>query len=113
MPETTDPQVVDWANTRARPICDAIRRLDELINSYKVDWAAGGISALITTAGPSQLIADGSAIDGRVRVTGLTIQNLKACLDQMQTAMDTTNVTGVGSPPMTTVNAIQVNGGSR
>lgn len=110
MAETTDPLVVNWANTRVRPIADALRHVDDLIVSYKADYAAQGINAALVAAGASQLIADGSATDGRVRITGTTIQNLKACIDQVQTAMDTTLVSGVGSPPMTTINQAQVNG---
>jgi hypothetical protein len=115
MANITDPRVTTWLEQRARPISDqAVAFLTKLL-AYQTDWAAQGINALVVAGGNANLIADGSVTgpDGRQQVTGLTLQNLKTCIDQIVTAMNVTNVIGVGSPPSTTVNAIQVNGSPR
>jgi hypothetical protein len=112
MANITSPQVVAWANGRARTISDSIRQMYDKLKSYQTDYVAESVNAAIVAdpAGSTAVIADGSAADGRQSITGTQIQNLIACINQVVTAMDTTNVTGVGSPPMTTANAIQVNG---
>lgn len=117
----TNAQVKSWANLRARTICDSIRHLDDLLASYVSDYVGQGIAAAINgdAAGAASVIDDGSAVggtgtpDGRNPITGTNLANLKACIDQVRVAIETTAVAGVGSPPLTTVNAIQVNGSSK
>ena len=113
MAEITDPLVVNWANNRARVLADKLRAAYDALASYKVDYAAQGIAAAIATAGGSNLITDGSATDGRPRISGNTLTNFKAALDQIDTAMGTTLVSGVGTTANAQVNLIQVNGGVR
>ena len=70
MAETTDPQVTTWANTRVRSLADKAAALNAALVAYKSDYTAQGIAALVNAAGASQVIADGSATDGRPRITG-------------------------------------------
>src|SRR4051794_23176671 len=113
MAEITDPLIVNWANERARVLADRLRGAYDALASYRTDYAAQGIAAAISAAGGSDLIADGSEDDGRPRITGDTLINFKAALDQIDTAMGTTAVTGVGTTANAQVNLIQVNGGVR
>ena len=109
----TDPQVVRWSNERVRTIADRLIALEAAIVAYQADYAAQGISAKITAAGPANLVADSSDIDGRAQVSGTQIQNLKAAIDQVGTALNTTLVTGVGATVKTICSALQVNGSLR
>ncbi len=108
----TDPQVVKWANERARVICDLITRLDYAIAAYKTDYLAEGIGARITAAGPSEIIVDGSATDGRTPMTGTTLINLSATVNQLRTNFDTA-VAGVGATVSAVSAGVQVNGSPR
>ena len=110
---TTDPQLRVWANTRVRPLADAITALVAKMEAYQTDYQAQGIAALITAAGASNTIGDGSDVDGRIPITGTQIVNFKAAVDQAVTALDGTLVSGVGSKISTIVAAIQVNGSIR
>jgi hypothetical protein len=103
---------------------DDITRLCAIIDSYLVDYQAQGIDALINAGGDTNNIDDGSVPggsypgqnpngDGRQLVTGLEVQNLKAALVQVQTALETTVITGVGTTPKTVAAGIQVNGSVR
>jgi hypothetical protein len=112
MPDITDPQVVKWANERARTISDKLTATYYALSAYVADYVSGGIAAKIVAAGASGTIADGATTDGRSLITGTSIVNLKAAVDQMKTAFETA-VTGVGSPVTTIAGGIQVNGSPR
>jgi hypothetical protein len=109
----TDAQVVRFANERARVVADALTSLDYLLAGWQADYAAQGIAAKITAAGGSELVADGSDVDGRPRITGNQIVNLHAAIAQVRTALSTTLVSGVGATPKAVSDAIQVNGSPR
>jgi hypothetical protein len=113
MPDITDPQVVVWANERARTIADALVAFEAKLGGWQSDYAAQSIASQISAAGASELVADGSDVDGRPRITGNQIINLHAAIAQVRTAISTTLVSGVGSPPKTIADAIQVNGSPR
>lgn len=113
MAEIENPQIVAFANERARTISDAIEQFSAKVDSFLADYAAQGMAAAITAAGASELIDDGSATDGRQRITGTKIVNLKAGLLQLQTAMTVTAVSGVGATPKAIADGIQVNGSLR
>jgi hypothetical protein len=113
MADITNPQIVTFANERARTIADAIEVFSEKVDAFVADYAAQGMTALITAAGASELVADGSEADGRQRITGTKIINLRAALLQLQTALMTTAVSGVGSTPKVIADGIQVNGSPR
>ena len=111
--EISNPQIVTFANDRARTIADQILRFSAIVDAFISDYAAQGIASAITAAGASQMIADGSEIDGRQRVTGTKIINLRAALGQLQAALTTTLVTGVGATAKSVADGIQVNGSVR
>jgi uncharacterized membrane protein YjgN (DUF898 family) len=113
MAEITDPQVVLFANDRTRSAADKMEILYSILLAWQADYVAQGIAAKIVTAGASNIIADGSEIDGRQRITGNSIINLHAALTQLLTAWDTTLVTGVGATVKAVTDGIQVNGTPR
>lgn len=107
------PQIIQWANQRSRTIADDLERLYAIITAYQSDYAAQGINALITAAGNTDIIDDGSSVDGRSQITGLQLQNLNAALTQIKTALDTTLVPGVGATAKSVFDGIQVAGSPR
>jgi hypothetical protein len=118
MPDITDPQVVAWANERARTIADALVAFEAKLGGWQADYAAQSIASQISAAGASEIVADwddfgGVTKDGRPRITGNQIINLHAAIAQVRTAISTTLVSGVGLPPKTIADAIQVNGSPR
>jgi predicted DNA-binding transcriptional regulator YafY len=112
MPDSTDPVLVNWSNTRARPLADATEIFLAKVLAYKDDYVAQGIAAAASTAG-AEKIADGYASDGRVSVTGTKLANFKAAVDQMATALNVTLVSGVGATVKAVADGIQVNGTPR
>lgn len=112
MPDFTDVQLKTFSNDRARTVSDKLVAVNTTVVAYKTDYAAQGIAALATAAGVNNL-ADGYATDGRQPVTGTKILNLKAALDQMDTAFNTTLVPGVGATVASIIAGIQVNGSVR
>jgi hypothetical protein len=114
MAEITNAQVVKFANERARTMADEIVYLDRLIAAWLADWTAQGMSAAITAdaAGTTSNITDGSETDGRQRVTGTELVNLRAALLQLQASLAAV-VSGVGASPRSIADGIQVNGSTR
>jgi hypothetical protein len=113
MAEIVDPQIVVFANERARTIADKVVSFSAQVDAWLADWSAQGMSALVTAAGAAETIADGSATDGRQRITGTKLVNLRAALLQLQTALTATAVAGVGATPKAVADGIQVNGSQR
>ena len=112
MAENTDAQVIAWANQRLRPIANEVEKLKYMLDAYINDYGAQTIVSLINQAGASLIIADGSDSDGRPQVTGTMVINAEAAFLQLQTAINTTLVTGVGSTVHTILSAIQTNNGT-
>lgn len=78
--ENDDPQVVAFSNNRVRPMADVIYSAYFRAKSVLADYNAGNIGTLIDNEGAGELIADGSATDGRTRITGGDIYNfITAC----------------------------------
>jgi hypothetical protein len=126
MANITNAQVVAWANNRARTLSDATEIFLAKILAYQSDYIAEGIAAAITgdPAGAAAKIDDGSVPagafpgqpamgDGRQSITGTSLANLKAAIDQIVTAMNVTLVPGVGLTVKAIVDGIQVNGSPR
>jgi hypothetical protein len=115
MADITNVQVVRFSNERARTMADAIVSLSAKVDAWLADWTAQAISAAITadSAGASANVADGSETDGRQRVTGTELTNFRAALIQVQTALTTTLVSGVGATVKAIADGIQVNGSAR
>jgi hypothetical protein len=112
MADVTDVQLVLWSNTRARTISDNLTIINNALLAYKTDYTAQGISTKAVAASGNN-IADGYATDGRQPITGTKLINLKAALDQLDTAINTTLVSGVGATPASIIAGLQVNGSDR
>jgi hypothetical protein len=112
MPNITDVLVINWANNRARTIADKFMQLSYDMQAYVADYGTAGIAAALVADGPTGLIQDGSATDGRTPVVGTDLQNLIAGINQIVTAFGTA-ITGVGSPITTVAGKWQVNGTPR
>ena|ERR1019366_113562 len=113
MADITDVQLITFSNVRVRTIADQMTSLLTKLLAFQADYAAEGISALVTADGGTNKIGDGYTVDGRQPITGNQIVNLKAAIDQMVTAMNVTLVSGVGATVASIQNGIQVNGSSR
>jgi hypothetical protein len=110
MPASSNAQLNAWADNRARVIADAITQFRYKLDAYLTDYTAEGIAALISADGASNYLG---GQDSRVPITGLQILNQKAALLQVQVAMGTTLVSGVGATVNAINDAIQVNGSPR
>lgn len=113
MADIVSPQVVHFCNERVRPMADQVERFCSMLDAWLTDYGAQGIATLIAAEGASNNVGDGSDIDGRQRVTGTEIINLRAGLLQAQTALETTLVSGVGTTVKAIADGIQVNGSVR
>jgi len=96
-------------------MADAIEQFSAKVDAYITDYNAQGITALATAdqAGIGANISDGYAVDGRQPVTGTELVNLRAAVLQLQTALTTTLVSGVGTTVKAIADGIQVNGSAR
>ena len=103
-------QLNQWADQRVRTIADKIVTLQYAIDAYLTDYASQGIGALITSDGAGNL--EGTQ-DGRIPITGTQVVNQKAAILQIQVAIETTLVSGVGATVASICAAIQVNGSPR
>lgn len=110
MPASANAQLNSFADTRVRTIADKVTACRLAIDSFLTDFAAFGINALIVADGASNL--EGTQ-DSRIPISGTQVQNLKAALLQVQVAIETTLVSGVGATVAAVCDAIQVNGSSR
>ena len=115
MADITNVAVVAWSNSRARPMADKIEIFSAQVDAYITDYNVQGITAAATAdaAGIGANISDGYATDGRQPVTGTELVNLRAALLQLQTALTTTLVSGVGATAKAIADGIQVNGSVR
>lgn len=113
MSQIVNPLTVRWANERVRTICNNVMQLKYVIDAYVADYGTIGLNAAIVAEVASGIVVDGSSYDGRTPITGVDIQNLQAALLQMQTALNTTLVSGVGNPVAIIVGKIQTTGSPR
>ena len=68
MSEINDPQAVKFCNERLRVAADAAIQAYRTLKQLKAEWEANNLGALIPPT--DDLIADGSQIDGRPRLSG-------------------------------------------
>ena len=109
MADITNLVVVNFSDRRVRSVADKLAALHYVIEAWLADYGSLAIAAKLTAGGMANLVAQSTG-DTREPITGTQIVNVRAALLQIQTALDTTVVSGVGSPPFTIVNAIQVSG---
>jgi hypothetical protein len=93
MPEITNPQVVAFANNRVRPIADKLIRARRDLQAVVEEYTDQNVGSLIDAAGDGNLIADGSATDGRPRLAGGDIYNLITLLQDLDTFFNAGRVT--------------------
>jgi len=71
MADITNPQAVDFCNTKVRTLADAYAQLYWASKAVVEAWTAQNIEALIPNDG--SVIIDGSATDGRSIITGAMV----------------------------------------
>jgi hypothetical protein len=67
MAAVTNPQTVAFCNQAIRPLFDKMMQLYYYIIAVEAAWTAQGLAALIPNS--TDLIVDGSAVDGRPPIT--------------------------------------------
>lgn len=70
----TNPQAVSFSNEQIRPLADLMAQVYYASESIVNNWNATGMSSLITNT--SDVIVDGSAVDGRNQITGINATNI-------------------------------------
>lgn len=102
--EITDAQVIRFSNERVRTIADSLYSTYFRCKSIIDDYNAADIGTKINDGGAGNLVADGSDIDGRTRITGGDIYNLVTAIQQFINyvegqAVDTTDRTTTITKP--------------
>jgi len=85
-------QVVLFANTKIRPVCDDLYQVYYKAKSIIQDYNSGSIGSLINAAGAAEILSDGSATDGRTQITGNDIYNVITALSQFVAYVEGTSV---------------------
>lgn len=83
MAANSNAQAVAFANTKIRPVNDLALSLYYSIQLFQQEWTQQGIAAIIPN--DANLIADGSATDGRPQMTDAQAQIVQA---NLQTIMN-------------------------
>lgn len=81
--EIDDPQVVAFANNKARKMAEHIYSAYYSAKIVLQAYNSGAIGSKIDAAGAGNLISDGSANDGRTRITGGDIYNLITACEEL------------------------------
>ncbi len=112
MPASANAVLNKWADERVRTIADRITALSYVLDAYLAEYTSQGIAAAISSDGAANTFGANQG-DGRALVTGTQIINQRAAILQLQTAMSTTLVSGVGATVKAINDPIQVNGSPR
>lgn len=106
MPEITSPQAVRFANEKVRVFADAMLTAITTAREFEAQYVAQAGDTLFPNT--ADLIADGSDLDGRLRVQAQTIRALRTL------SQDLLTWAAAGSPTRETrLRTIAVNGHSR
>ena len=81
-----DVEAVRFANEELRPAADQLAQLYYLAKSVRDQWFARGMAARFPNT--SDVVEDGSANDGRPRITGADVNNLITRLDEIVTSFE-------------------------
>jgi hypothetical protein len=87
MPDITNPLAVRFANERSRTIADIIETMDRTCQQFMIEVL--DFEAATSGHADTDVIADGSATDGRTTVTKLDVLALKYVVEQVLAAMAT------------------------
>lgn len=105
MPDINDPQIVRFANEKARVFADAMETAYETAKRFQGEWAALGRAPADAAGDP---VIDGAASDGRKPLTGARLNRLKDLADAVVAWFEG------GTPPrINVVRAASVNGQAR
>ena len=103
MPDITNPQIVLFSNERGRPMSDVAEDLYLTAKRFQQEW-----DALVTVVGSvpntTDIVIDGSAVDGRLPVTGARLNGLKSLADAMVTWFETGSPTRIAQLQLVSVN---------
>lgn len=102
MADITTPQIVRFANERARVFADILDACYLTAKRFQQDWAA--LVATITVPSTADNIADGSDIDGRLRMTANQLQALKTQCDTIVSWFETGTPTRIAQIQQVCVN---------
>ena len=112
----TNPQAVDFSNTRIRPMADLLFTCYLTAKSIVNQWNAQGVATVIPN--DSTVIADGAATDGRAQITDAQataiITRSTEFINWMEQGLVGSPFTGsVTNATLNTVTAVEVNGASK
>ncbi len=102
MPDITTPQVVKFANEKARLLADAAEVLYQTSKRFQQEWTA--LTASFPVGSTASNIADGSDADGRLRLTDTQLNGLKSLADAMVTWFETGSPTRIAQLQLIAVN---------
>lgn len=85
MAEIANAQVTEFCNSDLRTVADLLQKLVILGPAHIATYNARDLGTIINDAGASELIADGSQVDGRTRCTGGDVFNLITLLQDLST----------------------------
>lgn len=106
MPDNANPQAVRFSNEKARVFADALLTSIQTARAFKSDYDANSMDTLYPNT--TDMIADGSDLDGRSRITNQVVRALYAA------ATDLLTWAGTGTPTREArLRAIAVQGGPR
>lgn len=71
----TNAQVREYANRQVRPTANLLVAAYRQAKAVNDNFNAGNIGDLINTAGPGEIIVDGSEDDGRTQIVGGDVYN--------------------------------------
>ena len=92
MAEISDSQVVTFANQKVRRHANQMYSCWRNAKDIILEYNAGDIGTKINNANPAELVADGSARDGRTRLTGGDIFNYITMLQQFERFIENLSV---------------------
>ena len=105
------PQIIVWANQRARTIADEFELFYAKVAAHVNDFQAQDIMDQIIAVGGGQTVADGSDSDGRSIITGQNLIDLYVALSTVLTTMNAANPGVYGNPTNKAIaDRVQVNG---
>ena len=85
--ELSNPQLVSYCNDDLRTLADNLYKLAYQIPGSVAVYNARDLGTIINVGGASNLIDDGSAVDGRTRCTGGDVFNMVTLLQDFNTFM--------------------------
>jgi hypothetical protein len=103
MANVTNAQAVAFSNNRARRMADLLYSAYLTAKSLVSEWNAQNVSDVVPNT--SDLLVDGSALDGRAPVTGAQVTNIVTRCQELIADYE-----AGGSAKLNTVVAVKVNG---